>query len=468
MNKIEKNSYVEFPQYPEQFEDTVGKKIARVAFHALAWVVVALGVITVLPGLIVSVQKVRSHLRLKDAIDEMAKERYKAVHKALKDIDGAFGKEINELKNMVAKESPPKGDVHAYMQTFRSKLDSLLAEPGSDSNEVLQTASHVLNSESPGMKPMQAIGKKAVGSCGQIGYGALANKLESAIKKETIFKKNTLMGQIFWIAAHPQKFLESALDQKGISDPLSYNSFEHGNASVHVGTFDVGRTKYSLSQSPTFVADGLTEAGLKFGTKRLVQDLEEPDSGHKGEKGRVNKKLNIANQYPRNLIYRNTPMNLKKGNVAPEIELDQTLKRAVDTAFAYDDTLPEKRHNQAKHLALVSLKALEEMVAHSGKNETIYLNQSCKQNIDRGVIVNVMTILFADIAGGVKLSEERVHQVVGMTVCRAGMVDDRAILKKWSTSLFDLLRLMEQKPELAGAVRSHFKNSNIAFNASGS
>lgn len=488
------------------------QKVKSVAFQALFWVgwtfAAILAVATVIPAGVAIVQKARSHYKLKATIQALAENRYTAVRRAIgKEIGwdakklnreeleklpnskgrSTFRRQIFELITMINYKNSKKSGLHDHMQEFRALLNEIIESPFYQENKdkkdnlyikVVQAAAHALVSESPGMKPMQEYGAKAVGEVDEgMNYEELADALTKAVDQQTIFKKNTLIGKVFWIFVHPEKFLESALDQLGYTDPLAYNSYEHGNASVQVGKFEVkkrgfpwgSRATYSLTLAPTFVADRLTKADRDFGAKRLVQDLEANYTGHKGEEGRVAAKLATADDDLRVL---NTPINIKKGEES-DVGLDPKLSEILGWYFndeKYD--LEPKRREQAMRLAAVSLKALEEMIDMPLGSGDKYISQSCKQNIDRGVVVNAATILLADAIWGTEdltkdLTEDRVHQIIGMVLVRAGMVDDRAILNKWFRSLTDLLKVMHQNPILVSNLQEHFnKKGQVAFKAS--
>ena len=259
------------------------------------------------------------------------------------------------------------------------------------------------------------------------------------------------------------KALAACMDATGIEQPVNYNSFQHGNASIQVGTFTINGVNFSLSQSPTFACDRLTEAACDRGDKRIFQDIE-TDCGPIGERGRVAAKKAASSPNLDGssgaILHVRTPIDVHRGEQADQFGLSGNLAGAAEKALGQNEA--------AKAILYASVKGLKTMVAqstalHSG--ETVYVNQSCKQNIDRGLVVNIATILLADVLAGKELTGERVHQIVGMTLVRPGMVDDRAIMDSRLNPLCDLLGAMEQDPALLIAVKSEI-GSSVDFHES--
>jgi hypothetical protein len=83
------------------------------------------------------------------------------------------------------------------------------------------------------------------------------------------------------------------------------------------------------------------------------------------------------------------------------------------------------------------------------------MGQACKQDIDRGVLVNVLTILFMDQLEGKKLTDERIAQILGIVLLRPGLVDDRAILGKRYEALKEVLEYLSKKPEALEQMKRH-------------
>ena len=526
-------SYAEVPAAPVNTQDvwaenrSLSSRVGSAALRALAWLGMGIFMLAgtaltfgILP-IAAAVQKYRSQARLEKMVDKMAIERFQAVYgavrrqsiqdissirhtlflpkKSLKSLKGTQSEKAKLLEHVrtllyLLESNRIYGTSHDDMQKIRAHVNETLALPIYQRNKdqhdnysisIFQAATHAFVSESPGMAPMQEVGANAVGNIdGDITFGVVADKLEKAYEDFTIFKKASRAGKIFWIYAHPMKFMASAMDQQGLTRPVDYNSYEHGNAAIKVGKFKVGSffsgyATYTLGQNPTLTGDRLTaentyrpsaysrtKNALIPGApvRRIVQDLESNYHGHEGERGRVAAKQSLHDAD--HLIHLNTPINLHKdGTDTHALGPSHPLRAVIGKAIA-KSKLKGKWADKAQLLAEVSLRGIEEMIAKPFQNGDHYINQSCKQNIDRGVIVNVMTILFADKINGTPITEERVHQVVGMVLARAGMVDDRAILKKWFMPLIDLLKVLDNDPAVIDKVRNYFGGGAIAFTAS--
>lgn len=512
-----------------QWEDTLGKKIGRIVTTAFCWVacfalaVVAIG--TIAPAAYVGYKLYKSHAALNGTIQEIACKQYTAVKAAVEtikwsktaeaeaddlcDLDKSPDQDKAEIKEFRKKfwlfryriTSDPGKDVHAYMQGTRARLNELISHPVYQCNKnrsenayiaAVHAAVHAFVAESPGMKPMQELGARATKQITEIDpnteldYAKLNNLLRQVVEKHAVFTKDDKPGKVFWAITHPEKALTSLLDHLGWTVPTEYNSYEFGNASMQLGEFKIANsqglpgitshTTFSLSQMPTWTADKLPIADCEAGYRHIYQDLEFEKERHHthGEAGRVKVKRDMGNDLP-TLHYLYTPMDLTDAQKSADTDsniLEEGLKVDGNLATAIRGsigrTVSGERANKAARLALVALDAIQKMisVAEDAVGETIYINQSCKQNIDRGVVVNVLTMLFADLIAGEDLTEERVHQIVGIVLTRAGMVDDRAILHKRLRPLLDVLDVMQTQPAFTVAIKEHFGQGAIAFNAS--
>jgi len=67
---------------------------------------------------------------------------------------------------------------------------------------------------------------------------------------------------------------------------------------------------------------------------------------------------------------------------------------------------------------------------------------ACKQNIDRGLIMNILLRLYVEALSGQPLTPEKVHEIVGYTLLRAGIVDGRALIRNRLEALYDFLSLI--------------------------
>lgn len=77
--------------------------------------------------------------------------------------------------------------------------------------------------------------------------------------------------------------------------------------------------------------------------------------------------------------------------------------------------------------------------------------QACKLDIDRGVILNVMTRVYFQLAAGKALSEEDISEIIGTVVGRAELVSGRTIIFDRYQPLSDTLRLIGANEEAVTA-----------------
>ncbi len=75
------------------------------------------------------------------------------------------------------------------------------------------------------------------------------------------------------------------------------------------------------------------------------------------------------------------------------------------------------------------------------------MGQACKQDVDRGPIVNAITIAFIQMASQGKLTELDAKQILGIVLGRALLVDNRRMVKSRLEPLLDLLHLIGQNEE---------------------
>ncbi len=73
--------------------------------------------------------------------------------------------------------------------------------------------------------------------------------------------------------------------------------------------------------------------------------------------------------------------------------------------------------------------------------------QACKLDIDRGVVLNVMTRVYFQMAAGKKLTEEDISEIIGTVVGRAELVSGRTIISDRYQPLSDALRLIGDNQE---------------------
>lgn len=81
--------------------------------------------------------------------------------------------------------------------------------------------------------------------------------------------------------------------------------------------------------------------------------------------------------------------------------------------------------------------------------------QACKLDIDRGIVMNVMTRVYFHLISGENLSEESIKEIIGTVIGRAEMVSGRTIISSRYQPLSDALRLIGQNET---AVKNALRN----------
>ena len=98
-----------------------------------------------------------------------------------------------------------------------------------------------------------------------------------------------------------------------------------------------------------------------------------------------------------------------------------------------------------------------------GSQRELFFGQACKQGIDRGVIINVLTRLYIDGMNGVTIDEEYIKQTVGMVLLRPGMVDDRSMFMDRFEALSDMLHIIAETPEFFDDLKEFFGETSVSF-----
>ncbi len=379
----------------------------------------------------------------------------------------------------------------------------------------LHMAAHVLTARAEGMGQLEAHGEKATEGK-DTTYKGLAKALDNAVEKHVVFHRETVFEKVVWGLTHPDKSIAVFLDEKSVTPALAYNSYQNGNANIRVGAFRVGNMKMHLTLGPTPTSDRLFQAHLQHlknegkGQIHFQQDLESPTK--KAEAKRRFVKKEIADAHLERMLYMSTPMDgeiwkskgaydqsdpiefleVLRGDMGSWSNADQYTQMQNDPkkdngfyipksiadsgrvqlliaqtmnsfrAVKIPEELTAQQVNKAALLGIEAALAMEAIfkAAERSGTESIdyFMGQACKQDIDRGVILNVMTILYFDALSKTPLTEERIHQIVGMTLMRADMVDDRAILHDRYEALSSLLKIIAVDPDAYFApLRSQFQ-----------
>lgn len=448
-----------------------------------------------------------THFANKELKEDLAAKRYQAacefVQRELEsDYDEKFWESLEKEKGISSYVKhcekllsiDPKKVISGYQAEkkliqLRKMVNDALASPIYQKNKgknnpfikVVPLWAHALTAEAEGMKAFQTYGKNAIGKISAPTYTTLANTLDKSLKKQKTFNKDSHLSNLFWIFAHPHKALAAGFDNLKLKDPIYYNSYVNGNQNVHVGTFSVGKNKMHLSLGPTPTCDRLFLGHLDYlrskNQKRFQQDLE--STYKKGERIRIHEKERMANAYEDILTYLRCPLDGKLwksksedffSEIATEMESEFRIPRSLQKnasellSITQESVKNVKGHNKAKLLAFNTALAVQAILKTAQRDA--YMGQACKQDIDRGVLLNVMTILFFDALGNKPLTEKRVQQIVGIVLGRAGIVDDRKILKGRYEALSDLLHIIAKDPEAFFApYKKYFKRRDVSFSS---
>ena len=95
------------------------------------------------------------------------------------------------------------------------------------------------------------------------------------------------------------------------------------------------------------------------------------------------------------------------------------------------------------------------------------LGQACKQNIDRGVAANVLTLIYHKIANDELISKEVVEEVIGVVVGRAMAVDRRAIILDRIMPVITALTMVEGNGALKTELNSYLSDGTAAGGGAG-
>jgi len=443
----------------QQPPDSKKNKAKRCVISAL------FGVLSVPMVFVSAPARLYTFVKNRSAIERLAEKRYDAACSAL-DLEAKLSPDITQIQALL--ETRPKGSMHDHMQKVRSKIDRALAKsPQGLDATFLHHAAHVMTVCADGMEVFQEYGEKAMGEdSGEFPLVRLAFSLDRAVKKKPFFKKDTVLGKIFWTFAHPEKATNSFFDHVGWSHPLAYNSYQHGNANVRIGAFEVNGSKIHMILGPTPTCDRLFVGHLQHLKEtgmgvHAQHTLESP--WQKAENVRRIEQQRVAEHFKDEVVYtfghienKGGRPHLREEGVALPKNFTKAQAEGINT-LAEEMFGSDELSDKARRLGLQTLVAIQG-IFNLPKGEHS-MGQACKQDIDRGVLVNVLTILFMDQLANQPLTDERIAQILGIVLLRPGLVDDRAILKKRYDALSELVHFIAKKPEVFDSMKRHFLGS---------
>ena len=440
-----------------------------------------------------------------------------SLHITQENTPPALFAQIRKIQDMLGEVKP--GSTHAHMQAVRAELDKALAlsayqdlktEASHPAVAFLHLAAHALVAQSEGMEEMQSHGAALLeGTERGSGLEGLVSALDHVVSDGSVFDKDSKAAFVFWTIFHPQKAFAAFLGNDG-DFGKSYNSYAHGNANIYLGHYQVRGTKMHFYQGPGPTGDRIFEAHLQHlennGKKQLQHTLEQP--GQAGEAARRLMQQDMAeahketmtliatpldgpawkgtgpfeaemesNEYFEELqdfvmegdAHRKMPTNPVEDNgfyFPEEVLSDSDLEEAFDfskrrfTEFEINSdhyqAMSAKRQNKARLLAFNTLVSLQAMIKSAEGAEEMFFGQACKQDIDRGVVINILSRVYIDGMNGVPIDEAYINQIAGMLHLRPEMVDDRAILMDRFEPLFDMLQILAENPEFFDQLRDDF------------
>jgi hypothetical protein len=522
--------------------DLVLKAIDLVATAALVLVSVALLPVTIL---FLAAYRIYNYSRVKGLVQELAVNQHKClaeqIHAAFPDgieyrtLHGEQGLIFACTKIVKLVENNHYSEAFSMperMRMIRETINEALALPAYQNNKgaageplikFFQLCAHSLTARSDGMSAIQKYGKEQIGVFGNrgISYKDFADKLDEAVYDYSGFKRDSIVGTVFWSMAHPEKALFAASGQIK-SNALSYNSFKEGNVNTKLGAYRVGNRRIHLSVGPVPTCDRLFDAHLDYlkyhlrsghlqhtyesphgaeGVRRQrLKHTEERRSGElmlmalpldgaaysaKGDfKGiddteQFHDHLNELVKGTTGQDHRAMQAEFHEDNgfyipedLIPQNDIDQAIV-ASKTAFASVETEPywqalanegdkgTVRLNKAQLLAFDGILAVKSLLGAMsvtrGTDKDLFMIAVCKQCIDRGVVMNVVTRLLIDGLNGEPLTGDRIHQIIGFVLARAAIIDNRRIILERFEPLSDLLHLIGDDPEgFFAPIRAYF------------
>jgi len=391
------------------------------------------------------------------------------------------------------KNFDPKTVTPDDIRQVRKELNEITKSPYYQNNKYAESPFinfvnalvHAFRHEAKGCQAMANLGSKFTDQADTIySMEDLASKIEEGVGNNRGFTVgNKLLKLLKWFAHPGRSFLSLFGHGHFGKDPVAdYTAYDF-NDDWRGGTYKIGNAEIQFTHGPTGTSDNLflTDVQVHPEDTFIYHDLQHPKV--KGEDARI-KKLNELEETNDNMMLFRTPMDdaswkEKKG-------FDQWQYRNSDEFF--DELLRFKRDNpsdvsgfylgktftdrefemavyaakaafgnmeidpkdkvrvgRALQVALHGFLSVGAMVKISNEAAgNIYLHQACKQDIDRGVVANVMTQALFQMLAGKEFSQDDVNRIVGMVIGRADYVEEREIINNRVQGLIDALNVISQ------------------------
>ena len=181
---------------------------------------------------------------------------------------------------------------------------------------------------------------------------------------------------------------------------------------------------------------------LKFGTFAFTNRLENPACSFDQLHGEAHRRMEGEKD---NGFY-----------IGKDVMSDKQLRLAFECASeAFSGINPE--HEKKKRLTRALEVGVEGFIAVGAIVKTLgdlppeeaqeklmqaTFGQACKLDIDRGIVMNVMTRVYFHLLSGEKLNDQTINEIIGIVIGRAEIVSGRTIIADRYQPLSDALRLI--------------------------
>lgn len=344
--------------------------------------------------------------------------------------------------------------------------------------QFLEALSYQIYAQTEGMSVLETIGKTALEKSGATINGDPKEKVSTSVVSEslrTVFKNvkgDTKKGikALLWGLKNLLKAILSFIDNTRFGDRF-YRSTTCGNPNMWIGDFSVNEktAHFTLGASPMsnpFFKPMLNHL-QRHDMKMVHHTLE--NSNEKGENRRL-KQMREVQENNNNFQVIETPGKLKEikeikvkkltdfsdfHSKLKEIEkytgftkgiISENEKNVFNdllNAFLSNkgiewknlSTTEKHRYFDAMLLGFNGLIAVKKLLE---LDKNTVLGQACKQDVDRGPVVNAVTIAFTQLRSQGHLTKNDAEQLVGLLLTRSHLVDNR-IMNQDRHEAFELL-----------------------------
>jgi hypothetical protein len=277
-----------------------------------------------------------------------------------------------------------------------------------------------------------------------IGEKRVRFNLGPSVASDQVFEKAHLLFLRKHNKAHYQHSLEQGKNKKGemarsaIQNKIAQdnNEFFYWRSPLD-GDIWKGKRDFSNIQS---VEDYHKKLGKEIEKSRTAETGFDLDSVFTQED--INEALQCSTQAFKALV---------PGQISLDPDENRRLSKAMLLGFTGFLAI-RAMQNFGKKLKTMSEKQQEHVSQSIGeaiKQVLPSMGEACKQDVDRGIIINAVTRAFIELIDKGSFNEASVHQIVGMIKFRGLEVDDRVVLEDRLEAFLDLFNLIggEKKQE---------------------